>query len=228
MGKLDKAIICYELSIHFNPTCCEAYNNLGVIFKDRDNLERATECYLSALQVDPHYYQTLNNLSVVYTMQGDLEEAHKYVSAALESNPQYAEAYNNLGVLYRDEGRTEDAISCYNTCLQKAPGSRNASQNLLLALNYRNRPMDAVFNTHKQWGIQFQEEYPHRFSFNGTRDPEKVLRIGYLAPDFHIPSVSFFIGGIIRSHSPNCQVFWYVFILSYMDNIILFINLFSL
>lgn len=67
---LEKAIVCYELGIHFNPVCCEAYNNLGVIFKDSDNLERATECYDSALQINPHFSQTLNNLGVVYTMQG--------------------------------------------------------------------------------------------------------------------------------------------------------------
>ena len=35
----------YELALHFNPHCAEACNNLGVIYKDRDNLDRAVECY---------------------------------------------------------------------------------------------------------------------------------------------------------------------------------------
>jgi tetratricopeptide (TPR) repeat protein len=64
------AVICYELAIHFNPFCCEAFNNLGVIYKDRDNLEKAIECYRSALGINPTFSQTLNNLGVVYTVQG--------------------------------------------------------------------------------------------------------------------------------------------------------------
>lgn len=70
LGEYDKAVVSYELAVHFNPACCEAYNNLGVIYKDRDNLERSIQCYSSALNVNPKFSQTLNNLGVVYTIQG--------------------------------------------------------------------------------------------------------------------------------------------------------------
>ena len=40
-----QAIVFYELAFHFNPHCVEACNNLGVIYKDRDNLDKAVECY---------------------------------------------------------------------------------------------------------------------------------------------------------------------------------------
>jgi tetratricopeptide (TPR) repeat protein len=70
------AVICYELAIHFNPFCCEAFNNLGVIYKDRDNLEKAIECYRSALGINPTFSQTLNNLGVVYTVQGKVHAQH--------------------------------------------------------------------------------------------------------------------------------------------------------
>ena len=42
---LLQAIVFYELAFHFNPHCAEACNNLGVIYKDRDNLDKAVECY---------------------------------------------------------------------------------------------------------------------------------------------------------------------------------------
>lgn len=40
-----QAIVFYELAFHFNPHCAEACNNLGVLYKDRDNLDKAVECY---------------------------------------------------------------------------------------------------------------------------------------------------------------------------------------
>ncbi|KAI7988160.1 putative UDP-N-acetylglucosamine--peptide N-acetylglucosaminyltransferase SPINDLY [Camellia lanceoleosa] len=42
MLKFDMAIVFYELAFHFNPHCAE---DLGVIYKDRDNLDKAVECY---------------------------------------------------------------------------------------------------------------------------------------------------------------------------------------
>lgn len=40
-----QAIVFYELAFHFNPHCAEACNNLGVLYKDRDNLDKAVESY---------------------------------------------------------------------------------------------------------------------------------------------------------------------------------------
>jgi hypothetical protein len=40
-----KAIVMYDISLHFNPHCAKACNNLGVIYKDRDNLDKDVECY---------------------------------------------------------------------------------------------------------------------------------------------------------------------------------------
>ena len=47
----------YEMTLHFNPTCAEAYNNLGVLYRDRENLEKAVECYMAALTIRPNFPQ---------------------------------------------------------------------------------------------------------------------------------------------------------------------------
>lgn len=56
----------YELAFHFNPHCAEACNNLGVIYKDRDNLDKAVECY-----------QVMTIVSVVSTLAG----SHRFLLA---------------------------------------------------------------------------------------------------------------------------------------------------
>lgn len=98
-----QAIVFYELAFHFNPHCAEACNNLGVIYKDRDNLDKAVECYQAiifffffkkniwiaeeiyilfklrlhvlqmALSIKPNFSQSLNNLGVVYTVQVNID-----------------------------------------------------------------------------------------------------------------------------------------------------------
>ncbi|OIW21396.1 hypothetical protein TanjilG_02563 [Lupinus angustifolius] len=120
--------VFYELAFHFNPHCVEACNNLGVIYKDRDNLDKAVECYQLALSIKPNFSQSLNNFGVVYTVQGKMDASASMIEKAIIANPTYAEAYNNLGVLYRDAGEITQAINAYEQCLNIDPDSRNAGQ----------------------------------------------------------------------------------------------------
>ncbi len=127
-------------------------STLGVIYKDRGNLDQAIHYYHEALQANPAFSQTLNNLSVIYTMLGKLDEAYEYWYAATsgfvpdlctDESRTTPEALNNLGVLYRDEGRIEEAIQSYAECLRIDSLSKNAGQNRLLALNSLTR-LDAT------------------------------------------------------------------------------------
>ncbi|KAI5428028.1 hypothetical protein KIW84_033153 [Lathyrus oleraceus] len=113
MLKFDMAIVFYEIAFHFNPHYAEACNNLGVIYKGRDNLDKAIKCY-----------------------QSKMDAAASMIEKAIIANPTYTEAYNNLGVLYRDAGDIALAISAYEQCLKIDPDPRNAGQNRLLAMDY--------------------------------------------------------------------------------------------
>ncbi len=53
----DRAIFAYEMAAALNPACAEALNNLGVLHRERGNLERASHCYTAALQIRPNFPQ---------------------------------------------------------------------------------------------------------------------------------------------------------------------------
>lgn len=78
------AVICYETAIAWKPKCAEAHNNLGVIYKERGNLQKAILNYEKALVANPNFSHTLNNLGVIYTMMGKLDEAYSYCRRAIE------------------------------------------------------------------------------------------------------------------------------------------------
>ncbi|KAL3532122.1 hypothetical protein ACH5RR_005643 [Cinchona calisaya] len=201
MLKFDMAVVFYELAFHFNPHCAEACNNLGVIYKDRDNLDKAVECYQMALSIKPNFSQSLNNLGVVYTVQGKMDAAASMIEKAIVANPTYAEAYNNLGVLYRDAGSISLAIEAYERCLKIDPDSRNAGQNRLLAMNYINEGADdKLYEAHREWGRRFTRLYPQYTSWDNPKDPERLLTIGYVSPDYFTHSVSYFIEAPLVYH----------------------------
>eukprot|EP00743_Colponemidia_sp_Colp-15_P007545 GILK01008158.1.p1 GENE.GILK01008158.1~~GILK01008158.1.p1 ORF type:complete len:853 (-),score=154.38 GILK01008158.1:254-2812(-) len=197
----DKAIVCYQLAAHFNPRCAEAFNNLGVIYKDRDNLEKAVQCYQQALTINPNFSQTLNNLGVIYTIVGKMDDAYQYTRRAVDVNPQYAEAYNNLGVLQRDEGYVQEAIDSYDRCLAIDPDNKNAGQNKLLALNYLvGASCESVYAAHVAWGTRFARSRVPYSRWRGSMEPNRVLRVGYVSPDWFTHSVSYFVEALLKNH----------------------------
>lgn len=89
-----QAIVFYELAFHFNPHCAEACNNLGVIYKDRDNLDKAVECYQASLKPS-NICGDIAHFRVVISY-----DIHFCLQLALSIKPNFSQSLNNLGVVY--------------------------------------------------------------------------------------------------------------------------------
>jgi protein O-GlcNAc transferase len=191
------------MSIAANPGCAEAHNNLGVLYREAGNMDRAVRCYESALRCRPGFPQGLSNLAVVLTQQGRAQEALGMLRAALAAAPDYAEAHNNLGVLQRDVGDMHAAVSSYERCLQLDPDNRSGGQNRLLALNYLRPGEEAeVCMAHLEWGRRFQQLHQRLPAPKGLpeRAPGELLIVGYISPDLHTHSVSYFAEAPLTHH----------------------------
>ena len=191
------------MAILASPQCAEAHNNLGVLHRERGNLEAAVTCYEAALTARPNFPQGLNNLAVIYTQQGRAAEALNMLHAALMAKPDYAEAYNNLGVLQRDVGDAAAAVESYERCCALDPDNRNAGQNRLLALNYvHHGETEVVCTAHAAWGQRFQQLHP---PLAPPRDVDlsldRPLVIGYISPDLFLHSVSYFAEAPLSHHN---------------------------
>lgn len=54
-----KAVYFYQMALHFNPNNSRALNNLGITYKNLDNMERSVECFTRCLEVsDPSLPRT--------------------------------------------------------------------------------------------------------------------------------------------------------------------------
>jgi protein O-GlcNAc transferase len=76
---------------------------------------------------------------------------------------------------------------------------------------YEGGDMTEIFARHRAWGdamVARQGTSPPRFK--NVPDPERLLRIGYVSPDFHIHSVAFFLEPLLRAHDrQRFEVFCY-------------------
>ena len=118
LGKIDEALPKFLEASLKNPTSAEIFNNIGLIYKKKDDPAQAENYYKKALVVKPDYVEALNNLGVLKANAGEPLDAAIYLKKALEVNSTYADAYFNLAVLNDGEGNFREAIANYKSFLQ--------------------------------------------------------------------------------------------------------------
>ena len=107
-----------------------AYNNLGLAYASKGQLDEAIELYQTALRLKPDYAEAHNNLGIAYASKGQLEMAIEQFQTAVRLKPDYAEAHNDLGLAYASKGLLDEAIEHYQTAVRLKPDLTEAHFNL--------------------------------------------------------------------------------------------------
>lgn len=137
VGRNDEAIRVLEKAsgmIDWDP---ELWNNFGLAYASKGDLEDARTAYEHALSLDPKYSVVLSRLGAVETELArknkdaeSLRRAMEHFKQAIESDPKDAEAYNGLGAAYGMLGDLDAAITCWGQAVAIDPGHRFALYNL--------------------------------------------------------------------------------------------------
>ncbi|KAJ1614628.1 hypothetical protein OIY81_387 [Cryptosporidium canis] len=136
LGKKEKAIWCFKLSVYFNPMNIHTYYNFGTILRKLGFVDLAISCYERIFKINPSCVNTLNIIATLYGNIGKIDESFDYFRKCLEANRESPDVFNNLGVLYRDCGNFLMAKNCFLVALKLDPNHVMAFQNLLYILNY--------------------------------------------------------------------------------------------
>jgi tetratricopeptide (TPR) repeat protein len=96
-----------------NTRCWMAYNNLGLLYEKRGQMDKAIEQYQRALSGKPDSADAHTNLGNVLLGLGRRAEALPHLREAVRLSPDSPEAWNNLGGGLTEEGQAKEALECY-------------------------------------------------------------------------------------------------------------------
>ncbi len=117
VGDMDTAVIYYEESLKYPRSAvsvASTYNNLALIYADRDNLEKAQELiekaiyYAEGSGVDEGIYRL--NKGYILWKRGKLKKAEEEINRGLKIVKRYGDkyweavAYKYLSLIYKDRG----------------------------------------------------------------------------------------------------------------------------
>jgi hypothetical protein len=106
LGKSDRAIAHFTMSLQLKPQSAAAHYNLGTALTVARRLDEAAAEYREALRIDPDYANAHNNLGNVLLAQRRFDEAIHEFSEVVRLQPASAAAQKNLAAAYAAAGRT--------------------------------------------------------------------------------------------------------------------------
>ncbi len=129
---IDKAIIFYKKASSINPFLADAYNNLGVIYTQRNMLDEAISVFKEAYRLNVGHIAALENLARIFLNKQDLENAALVFEEILQANPNYKtnEILNALGMIYFKQGKIDKVINQCKKIIKTDPTNIAAYDNL--------------------------------------------------------------------------------------------------
>jgi protein O-GlcNAc transferase len=188
-------------------------NNKGNAWLARGDLAQAIGAYRQALSIRPDYPLAWSNLGNALRQTGQINEAEAACRRAIALDPDFAAAWNNLGNALIEQGRYQEGTPCYEQALAKQADFPEALHNRgsgsLFNRLYEPSVGDAeLAAVHAAWGASYPA--PRDRSWNNTREPDRVLRVAYLSPDFREHAMQHFIEPLLACHrASNVEVVCY-------------------
>jgi tetratricopeptide (TPR) repeat protein len=97
------------------------YNNLGVAWKAKGEVDQAIASYDRAIAVDPRFANAYGNRGAAFGAKGDLDSAMRDFNRALELDPKLAQAHENRGLARESRGDLDGAIQDLDEAIRLEP-----------------------------------------------------------------------------------------------------------
>lgn len=120
------AISIYRAMLEKQPGLGEAWNNLGVAYRETGDQDEAISCFQRAVAFAPDMAEAWNNLGVAQDEFNMIENASESYRKAIEIRSDYTSAHFNLGLSLQKLRQFKEAEEHYNKVLEARPDDEAA------------------------------------------------------------------------------------------------------
>jgi len=210
---LSEAKDSYIQSINIQNNYPAAYNNLGVVYQQNSQYHDAEQCFLLALSLKPDDTDARYNLANTYKLQSCLLQAEENYIIVIKQKPNHVQALYNLGNNLQEQGRVQEAVQYLQEAVRLKPDDLNIFSTLLFSLNYHpDKSSEEIFISYQELNKRFfQPQNVHWLPHSNSRNLNRRIRIGYVAPDYRTHPTRFFLTPLLENHNKKAfEIFAYV------------------
>jgi protein O-GlcNAc transferase len=210
-GQMDLAIGEYQLATQLQPDFLDAWNNLATAARAAGRRPELVNALRKLASLQPSA-EIFYNLGTTLLEQQQDEETIGCLRKAIQLRPDFPEALNNLASALKCVGQMDEALSYLDRAVSLSPGDAAIHGNkLYVQLFLPNYDGTAILEAHQNWDrIHAQPLCNPRQTYSNDRNPDRVLRIGYVSPDFGEHIIGRNILPLVRDRDPKrTEIFCY-------------------
>lgn len=144
----------WRTTVAKNPAAFLAYNNLGYILMEKNQVPAAVTCFEKSLAINPKFGESHNNLGDALIRLGRTNDAVVQFQQAVELDPTSAASYYNWGDACLEMQHTDEAIAHFEKAVALDPQFTKAYNNLGVALMRGGRTLEALVNFQRAVGLE--------------------------------------------------------------------------
>ncbi len=121
VATITVAILFLPRTLSRQEKLASAYNNIGIFYYYRGDLDKAIDWYRQSAVVSPTFSGALNNIGTYFYLKGQPDSALAYFHKSWQADTTESETAMNLGKLAEDAGDYQQALSYYEKAKTAAP-----------------------------------------------------------------------------------------------------------
>lgn len=121
-------------TIRQTPNHADLYYRLGLLLKNRGQIDESIASLEKAVEINPCYSKALIKLGLAYKDVGRSEDAANVFRSALDITPDYLDLHYQLGLLFAQRHQFQMAVEHFESAVQGNPANVEFQANLALAL----------------------------------------------------------------------------------------------
>ena len=127
----EKAVAKLKDIVKNHPGHFFAYNLLGTVYGNGNQLDEATAAYQKAIELRPNWSKSYRNLAVIKRLQLKPDEVVDTLTKGIANATEISDLTSDLVKVYHERGEYDKAIALYEQALQKRPESLSAMNDLV-------------------------------------------------------------------------------------------------
>jgi predicted O-linked N-acetylglucosamine transferase (SPINDLY family) len=202
LGSIDEAIAAYRRAIALRPDYGDAYANLARALLRQSALEEGLAACQQAVRMLPTSAAAWNVLADLLLALRRLDEAIDASRRSLALQPDLATAMNTLASALKEQGLLDEAVATLRQAVAVQPDRAYLHSNLIQTMLFHpgcgGREMLDECRRYEQRHVL--RPAANAGAAGHDRNPDRILRIGYVSPDFRDHVVGRNVLPLFRCH----------------------------
>lgn len=131
---ISRQIVRLRETLKKSPNHADLHYRLGLLLKNRGQVEEAIASFQAAVAINPSYMKALIKLGLALKDIGRTQEAVETLRRAVDVKPDYADLHYQLGLLFAQRYQFEMAVEHFEQAAKWNAGNVDFQANLALAL----------------------------------------------------------------------------------------------